>query len=76
MTQKKEQLIVRLLNLRNDDSTSPSDLFKYSIQQIHHWIEIEEEKKRVAEEQPAAEPEPVAPPPPPKSAFDYFFGRG
>jgi len=73
MTQKKEQLIVRLLNLRNDDSTSPSDLFKYSIQQIHHWIEIEEEKKRVAEEQPAAaEPEPVAP----KSAFDYFFGRG
>jgi len=71
MTQKKEQLIVRLLNLRNDDSTSPSDLFKYSIQQIHHWIEIEEEKRREAPA-PAAEP----PAPPPKSAFDYFFGRG
>jgi hypothetical protein len=74
MTQKKEQLIVRLLNLRNDDSTSPSDLFKYSIQQIHHWIEIEEEKRRAAEEAPVPAAEPPAPPP--KSAFDYFFGRG
>jgi hypothetical protein len=74
MTQKKEQLIVRLLNLRNDDSTAPSDLFKYSIQQIHHWIEIEEEKKREPVV-PSVVPEAAAPVTH-KSAFDYFFGRG
>ena len=48
MTLKKDQIIKRLLNLRDDDSTSPEDFYKYSIQQIHYWIEIEEEKKRVA----------------------------
>ena len=50
MTLKKDQIIKRLLNLRGDDSTSPEDFYKYSIQQIHYWIEIEEEKKRVAAE--------------------------
>ena len=50
MTLKKDQIIKRLLNLRGDDSTSPEDFHKYSIQQIHYWIEIEEEKKRVAAE--------------------------
>lgn len=50
MTLKKDQIIKRLLNLRDDDSTSPEDFYKYSIQQIHYWIEIEEEKKRVAAE--------------------------
>jgi hypothetical protein len=54
MTLKKDQLIKRLLNLREDDSTSPEDFYKYSIQQIHYWIEIEEEKKRVAAEAAAA----------------------
>ena len=72
MTQKKEQLIVRLLNLRGDDSTSPSDFQKYSIRQIHHFIEIEEEKKAKAEVVP---PEPETKPSPrTRTAFDDFFG--
>jgi len=74
MTQKKEQLIVRLLNLRGDDSTPPSDFYKYSIQQIYHFIEVEEEKRETAK---AAE---VVPPPPApeksRTAFDDFFGWG
>jgi hypothetical protein len=75
MTQKKDQLIVRLLNLRGDDSTPPSDFLKYSIQQIYHFIEVEEEKQARAKE--AAE---VVPPPPApeksRTAFDDFFGWG
>jgi hypothetical protein len=77
MTQKKDQLIVRLLNLRGDDSTPPSDFLKYSIQQIYHFIEVEEEKQARAKE--AAEAEVVPPPPAPeksRSAFDDFFGWG
>jgi hypothetical protein len=71
MTQKKDQLIVRLLNLRGDDSTPPSDFLKYSIQQIYHFIEVEEEKRE------AVKQEEVEPPPPSQktsSAFDDFFG--
>jgi hypothetical protein len=71
MTQKKDQLIVRLLNLRGDDSTPPSDFLKYSIQQIYHFIEVEEEKRE------AVKQEEVEPPPPSqktRSAFDDFFG--
>ena len=78
MTQKKDQLIVRLLNLRGDDSTPPSDFFKYSIQQIYHFIEVEEEK-REAKAKAKAEAEVVPPPPTPeksRSAFDDFFGWG
>ena len=78
MTQKKDQLIVRLLNLRGDDSTPPSDFFKYSIQQIDHFIEVEEEK-REAKAKAKAEAEVVPPPPTPeksRSAFDDFFGWG
>jgi hypothetical protein len=70
MTQKKDQLIVRLLNLRGDDSTPPSDFLKYSIQQIYHFIEVEEEKIEAAKQVE------VVPPAPEKSrtAFDDFFG--
>jgi hypothetical protein len=70
MTQKKDQLIVRLLNLRGDDSTPPSDFLKYSIQQIYHFIEVEEEKIETAKQRE------VVPPVPEKtrSAFDDFFG--
>jgi hypothetical protein len=74
MTQKKEQLIVRLLNLRGDDSTPPSDFYKYSIQQIYHFIEVEEEKREAK-----ARAEVVPPPPAPeksRTAFDDFFGWG
>jgi hypothetical protein len=73
MTQKKDQLIVRLLNLRGDDSTPPSDFLKYSIQQIYHFIEVEEEKIETAKQAEVAE---VVPPTPVKarSAFDDFFG--
>jgi len=77
MTQKKEQLIVRLLNLRGDDSTPPSDFYKYSIQQIYHFIEVEEEKREAAKAK--AEAEVVPPPPAPeksRTAFDDFFGWG
>ena len=77
MTQKKDQLIVRLLNLRGDDSTPPSDFFKYSIQQIYHFIEVEEEKREAAKAN--AEAEVVPPPPAPeksRTAFDDFFGWG
>jgi len=70
MTQKKEQLIVRLLNLRGDDSTPPSDFFKYSIQQIYHFIETEEEKREAAKVAPTPPPTPVKS----RSAFDDFFG--
>ena len=71
MTQKKDQLIVRLLNLRGDDSTPPSDFLKYSIQQIYHFIEVEEEKIEAAKKTQEVEP-----PTPQKtrSAFDDFFG--
>ena len=72
MTQKKDQLIVRLLNLRGDDSTPPSDFLKYSIQQIYHFIEVEEEKR---EAKLTAEPE-APPTPKSRSAFDDFFGWG
>jgi hypothetical protein len=72
MTQKKDQLIVRLLNLRGDDSTPPSDFYKYSMQQIYHFIEVEEEKRAAASEPPAeAAPAEVEKP---RSAFDDFFG--
>ena len=82
MTLKKDQIIKRLLNLRGDDSTSPEDFYKYSIQQIHYWIEIEEEKKRVAVE--AAEAAAAAEAPAKKEeeeefkpliqkAFEYIF---
>jgi hypothetical protein len=73
MTQKKDQLIVRLLNLRGDDSTPPSEFLKYSIQQIYHFIEVEEEKRESAkqEEAPVAE---VEPPQKTRTAFDDFFG--
>ena len=76
MTQKKDQLIVRLLNLRGDDSTPPSDFLKYSIQQIYHFIEVEEENQaRAKVVEVEAE---VVPPAPEKSrtAFDDFFGWG
>ena len=77
MTQKKDQLIVRLLNLRGDDSTPPSDFFKYSIQQIYHFIEVEEEKREAAKAKAEAEvvPPPLAPEKS-RSAFDDFFGWG
>lgn len=75
MTLKKDQIIKRLLNLREDDSTSPEDFHKYSIQQIHYWIEIEEEKKRVAAEAAAEAPKkeeeefkPLI-----QKAFEYIF---
>jgi hypothetical protein len=74
MTQKKDQLIVRLLNLRGDDSTPPSDFLKYSIQQIYHFIEVEEEKREAKLAAEAAQ-EPEAPPASKsRSAFDDFFG--
>jgi hypothetical protein len=82
MTLKKDQIIKRLLNLRDDDSTSPEDFYKYSIQQIHYWIEIEEEKKRVAAEAAeAATPAAEAPAkkeeeefkPLIQKAFEYIF---
>jgi hypothetical protein len=78
MTQKKDQLIVRLLNLRGDDSTPPSDFLKYSIQQIYHFIEVEEEKREAKlTAEAAAAQEPEAPPTPKsRSAFDDFFGWG
>lgn len=72
MTQKKDQLIVRLLNLRDDKTTPPSDFLKYSIQQIYHFIEVEEEKREAANKQdeaPMAEVEPKT-----RTAFDDFFG--
>jgi hypothetical protein len=73
MTQKKDQLIVRLLNLRGDDSTPPSDFLKYSIQQIYHFIEVEEEKREAMKQEVAvAEVEP--PVQKTRSAFDDFFG--
>jgi hypothetical protein len=72
MTQKKDQLIVRLLNLRGDDSTPPSDFLKYSIQQIYHFIEVEEEKIEAAKQ--VVEVEPPPPPQKTRSAFDDFFG--
>ena len=71
MTQKKDQLIVRLLNLRGDDSTPPSDFLKYSIQQIYHFIEIEEEKREAAKVVP---PTPTPSPVKARTAFDDFFG--
>jgi len=77
MTQKKDQLIRRLLNLRGDDSTPPSDFFKYSMQQLYHFIEVEEEKATAKKE--AADAAEVTPPPAtpkPRSAFDDFFGWG
>lgn len=72
MTASKERLIVKLLNLRGDDSTAPSDLLKYSTQMIYHWIEIEEEKKAAEAAAAVPEPEPKVEPRT-KSAFDYFF---
>ena len=73
MTQKKDQLIVRLLNLRGDDSTPPSDFLKYSIQQIYHFIEVEEEKRETAKAAAVPEPETV-PVPKSRGAFETFFG--
>ena len=77
MTLKKDQIIKRLLNLRDDDSTSPEDFYKYSIQQIHYWIEIEEEKKRVAAEAAKApakkEEEEEEFKPLIQKAFEYIF---
>jgi hypothetical protein len=75
MTQKKDQLIRRLLNLRGDDSTPPSDFFKYSMQQLYHFIEVEEEKRETAKQEEVAVTE-VVPPPSQKTrtAFDDFFG--
>ena len=73
MTQKKDQLIVRLLNLRGDDSTPPSDFLKYSIQQIYHFIDVEEEKREAMKQEVAvAEVEP--PVQKTRSAFDDFVG--
>ena len=77
MTLKKDQIIKRLLNLRDDDSTSPEDFYKYSIQQIHYWIDIEEEKKRVAAEAAKApakkEEEEEEFKPLIQKAFEYIF---
>ena len=78
MTLKKDQIIKRLLNLRDDDSTSPEDFYKYSIQQIHYWIEIEEEKKRVAAEATEAAKAPAKKEeeefkPLIQKAFEYIF---
>jgi|APCry1669190327_1035288.scaffolds.fasta_scaffold00081_23 hypothetical protein len=73
MTQKKDKLISRLLNLRGDETTDPSEFLKYSMQQIYHFIEVEEEKL-------AQPPIPVEDAcqeiPKKRSAFDDFFGWG
>jgi hypothetical protein len=78
MTQKKDQLITRLLNLRGDTETTPSEMVKYSMQQIYHFIELEEEKRESAKQLSLAESCIVGghEPPPKKarSAFDDFFG--
>jgi hypothetical protein len=81
MTQKKDQLIARLLNLRGDDSTPPADFLKYSMQQIYHFIEVEEEKiegAKQAAQISLAEAALVggheAPSQKTRSAFDDFFG--
>jgi len=81
MTQKKDQLIARLLNLRGDETTQPAELLKYSMQQIYHFIEVEEEKlesAKAAASLSLAEAALVggheAPVTKTKSAFDEFFG--
>jgi hypothetical protein len=83
MTQKKENLINRLLNLRNDTTTPPADFFKYSMQQIYHLIEVEEEKieeAKAAVQLSLTEAALVggheAPQQKTRSAFDDFFGWG
>jgi len=79
MTQKKDQLIARLLKLRGDESTPPSDFLKYSMSQLYHFIEIEDEKREAAKSAHQTLEEAALiggheAPPIKRSAFDDFFG--